>query len=124
MTNRVAQYWASVDAVLKATSADAMQEATKLAAVPVTTTQPIELFLERKYVRAVVEISVRQLKRHAVAQAHNPVVQAELEAEIARRLQFIEWLKADRDTPQVYCNLSPAAQFPSVPSEEPDDRSW
>lgn len=110
MTNRISQHWVSVEALFKASSQDAFAEADHLAASPVSDLQPLEVYLDRTYLKNVVEVSVQSMQTHARATGDERV-RRQLRAEVARRRAFVKWL-VSRSAEQVYVRLYPAAEFP------------
>jgi hypothetical protein len=120
------QHWLSIEDLLAASTPAALAESEHLSASPFTMDQPLEVYLERKYLKAVVEISIAQMARHART-TQDPAVRTQLEREVAKREQFVKWLSTQQ-TPQVYCNVSPAAQWPQPkvvgPEDEEESRGW
>lgn len=114
MSNRIAQFWTDIDTLLVASSARAVSESQRLAAAPFDRTQPLELYLDRRYLRAALGISIKQMGRHLAALAtDHPEVRQQLAEEIARRDAFMRWLAADAQS-NVYVRMYPAAEYPDA----------
>lgn len=121
MQNRIAQFWVDVDTLVASASAAAQQAEARVAACPFTAHHPLEVYLDRKYLKAVTGVSVRQMQRHLADQDPQSVVALQVQAEIARREAFIGWLDQESGD-QVYMHLFPGAEYPvATPNMTPDD---
>jgi hypothetical protein len=127
MSNRIAQFWSSIEHLFQAASATANNESGRLASSPFTPGSPLEVYVDRKYVKVVVEVSIRQMRRHLKTGGLTDDVRQQLETEVARRKQFLVWLDQDQSKAQVYMAMHPAAEWPAAPapvSEQEPDRDW
>jgi hypothetical protein len=114
MHNRIAQYWKNLDTLLESASAEAVAEPQRLAACPFNGERPMEVFLDRTYLRAVVATSVQSMKRHLRdLGTHTDATREHLSQEIERRQAFLRWLAADEHD-QLYVMVYPTVRYPFV----------
>ena len=104
--NRIATWFDSLDRLIdNSGGGEAALETARLAQCPVTADQPVDLWLERDLLRAVLQASVRQFAT-VLRRKHLPDnVRNELQAHIAQRRAFMAWLKDEEE--HVYVRLHP-----------------
>lgn len=121
MNNRIARYWSSFDSLVGASSQRAADEVKRLESSPYSATNPLEVFLDREYLRSVIEVSIKQMSSHAKGLADNPEVREQLRWEIKKRRAFLKWMDSD-EASTLYVGIFPAAEF-STPATVEDDSS-